>query len=140
MSKKIPYQKNDENKKDINQKSEKKEKENTFLIDVQLLSSLKSIPGKIIPLSNVIKPNEEFNFNTKENGNDKKGINANKSIFTPIEIKPNNLNKGNSGGINDANGASGIINNNINNFNFIQQIIILSFQMGMNLIQILILI
>ena len=56
MSKKIPYQKNDENKKDINQKSEKKEKENTFLIDVQLLSSLKSIPGKIIPLSNVIKP------------------------------------------------------------------------------------
>jgi len=116
MSKKISYQNNDENKKEINQKSEKKEKEKTFLLDVQLLSSLKSIPGKIIPLSNAMKTNEEFNINNKENGYDKKGINANKSIFTPIEIKQSNLNRGNSGGINDINGASGIIKN-INNFN-----------------------
>ena len=116
MSKKISYQNNDENKKDINQKSEKKEKEKTFLLDVQLLSSLKSIPGKIIPLSNVMKTNEEFNINNKENGYDKKSTNANKSIFTPIEIKQSNLNRGNSGGINEINGASGIINN-INNFN-----------------------
>ena len=117
MSKKISYQKIDENKKEVNQKSEKKEKENTFLLDVQLLSSLKSIPGKIIPLSNIMKTNEEFNINNKENGNDKKGIIANKSIFTPIDIKSNNLNRGNSGGTNDINGPSGIINNNINNFN-----------------------
>lgn len=116
MSKKISYTNLDENKKEINQKSEKKEKENTFQIDVQLLSSLKSIPGKIIQLSNIIKTNEESNINNKENGNDKKSININKSIFTPLDIKSNNLNRGNSGGINDANGPSGIINN-INNYN-----------------------
>ena len=116
MSKKISYQNLDENKKDINQKSEKKEKEKTFLLDIQLLSSLKSIPGKIIPLSNVIKTSEESNINNKENGNDKRNINITKSIFTPIDIKTNNFNRGNSGGINDINGANGIINN-INNFN-----------------------
>ena len=116
MSKKISYQNLDENKKDINQKSEKKEKEKTFLLDIQLLSSLKSIPGKIIPLSNVIKTSEESNINNKENGNDKRNINITKSRFTPIDIKTNNFNRGNSGGINDFNGANGIINN-INNFN-----------------------
>ena len=40
-----------ENKNDFPQKTEK---ENRLLLDIQLLSTLKSIPGKIIPLSNKI--------------------------------------------------------------------------------------
>lgn len=63
--------KKDDNKNDIPQKSEN---ENRFLLDIQLLSSLKSIPGKIIPLSNKINDVTKTN---KENNNDKNNINNN---------------------------------------------------------------
>ena len=83
------------------------EKENCFLEDIKLLSSLKSIPGKIIPLYNQI--NEMPKCNNKDNNNDKKNITdsnmkfyqVSKNIFSPID-------KTNINGIN-------LINNNINN-------------------------
>ena len=83
------------------------EKENCFLEDIKLLSSLKSIPGKIIPLYNQI--NEMPKCNSKDNNNDKKNITdsnmkfyqVSKNIFSPID-------KTNINGIN-------LINNNINN-------------------------
>ena len=104
--------KKDESKNDLYQKTEK---DNTFLLDVQLLSSLKSIPGKIIPLSNKI--NEVSKSNNKENCNDKNkndtNLNNNKSIFTPIDKSNNPFNYLNMGAINNTN----INVNNVNNVN-----------------------
>ena len=109
--------KKDDNKNDIPQKSEN---ENRFLLDIQLLSSLKSIPGKIIPLSNKINDVTKTN---KENNNDKNNKNEtnnkiiynnnNKSIFTPIDKLNNNNNY-----INNTYTTNNIFfNNGINNTN-----------------------
>ena len=105
------------------------EKENRFLQDIQLLSSLKPIPGKIIPLYNKI--NEVPKINNKENNIDKSNKNEtnnkiyhkSKSIFNPIE-KPiiNNYNNiiNNNYTTNNYFFNNGINNTNINiNFNSI---------------------
>ena len=86
-------QQKQENKKEIPQFHEK---ENRFLQDIQLLSSIKSIPGKIIPLYNKI--NEVSKNNNKENDikqNNKNETNNkiyhnSKSLFTPEKPIINN--------------------------------------------------
>ena len=99
--------KREENKNEFSQNIET---EKLFLQDVKLLTSLKSIPGKIIPLSNQINDVPKFNNNENSNNNINKTetnikfYQKSKSIFTPFE-------KSNINGIN-------LINNNIiNNVN-----------------------
>ena len=75
------------------------EKNSRFLQDIQLLTSLKSIPGKIIPLKD--KMNEIPKITNKDNSNENNNnmdstnriLHRSKSIFTPMD-KPiiNNIN------------------------------------------------
>ena len=120
--------KKDENKNDFSQKLEN---DNRFLLDIQLLTELKSIPGKIIPLSN-----NDITKNNKENSNDKNNKNEtnnkifssnNKSIFTPIDKSNNNIN--NSFTTNNFFFNNNCINNTNLNFNNNNT------QGGLNLIQ-----
>ena len=85
-----------------------KEPDNLYQLDVQLLSSIKQIPGKIIPLTNKMNPVYDTN---KENNQDINGkdtyniINKNDSI--------NNINSlYNNYKLNNVN------NNNLSNNNF----------------------
>ena len=111
-----PIGKKDENKNDYPQKLEN---DNRFLLDIQLLSELKSIPGKIIPLSN-----NDIMKNNKENSNDKYNKNetnskiyasSNKNLFTPIDKSNNNIN--NNYTTNNFFFNNNIINNTNLNFN-----------------------
>lgn len=112
----------DENKND---NSQNHEKDNRFLQDLQLLSSIKSIPGKIIQLNNKI--NEVAKNNIKESSNDKNNNKIettnkmhykSKSIFMPMD-KPiiNNFNNN----INNVNNTyttnNFFFNNGVNNTN-----------------------
>ena len=83
MSKKLNYQINN-NKEEIKNQNEQ---DSLYQLDVQLLSSLKSLPGKIIPLDNKI--NQESN-NNKENNKDFNG----KDTYNIINKKDsdNNIN------------------------------------------------
>ena len=82
-----------ENKNDFSQTIKN---DNRFLLDIQLFSELKSIPGKIIPLSNndIAKNNKENcnDKNNKKDTNNKIYSSNNKSIFTPIDKSNNNNN------------------------------------------------
>ena len=107
-----------ENKKETCQNQEK---DNRFLQGIQLLSSLKSIPGKIIPLDNKIEiPKKAIKYydnekndvlNSKKKPSINKIFHKSKSLFTPKE-NPNNNTKNTKNNIN--------INNTfiINNFFF----------------------
>ena len=91
------------------------EKENCFLEDIKLLSSLKSIPGKIIPLKNVI--NGVSKNDNKENNNNNKNyleiINKEKNIYSPSDNQ--NINKFNYNNIYNTNNY--FFNNIVNNTN-----------------------
>ena len=106
----------DENKNEFPQKTEK---ENRFLLDIQLLSTLKSIPGKIIPLSNKI--NEVSKNNNKEINIDNKN-----ETFNKIYNKTNNIfNKMDKSNVNN-------INLNNNSINYLYTTNNLYFNNGMN--------
>jgi hypothetical protein len=83
-----------ENKKETCQNQEK---DNRFLQGIQLLSSLKSIPGKIIPLNNKIEiPKKTINekndaLNSKKILSKNKIFHRSKSLFTPKENPNNNI-------------------------------------------------
>ena len=113
-----PIGKKDENKNDYPQKLEN---DNRFLLDIQLLSELKSIPGKIIPLSNndLMKSNKE-NSNDKYNKNETNSkiyASSNKNLFTPIDKPNNNNNNNNNYTTNNFFFNNNIINNTNLNFN-----------------------
>ena len=125
-----PIGKKDENKNDYPQKLEN---DNRFLLDIQLLSELKSIPGKIIPLSNndLMKSNKE-NSNDKYNKNETNSkiyASSNKNLFTPIDKPNNNNNNNNNYTTNNFFFNNNIINNTNLNFNNNNT------QGGLNLIQ-----
>ena len=67
------------------------EKNSRFLQDIQLLTSLKSIPGKIIPLQDKMNeiPKITNKDNSNENNNNMDSTNRiyhrSKSIFTPMD-------------------------------------------------------
>ena len=65
----------------------KPEKDSLYLLDVQLLSSLKSIPGKIIPLDNKFG---QISNNNKENNQDMNRKDTYNNIIKKDSI--NNLN------------------------------------------------
>lgn len=83
------------------------ERDSLYQLDVQLLSSLKPIPGKIIPLNN--KMNQAYD-NNKENNQD---VNR-KDTYNNI-IKNDTINNINYMYSND---KMNIVNNNLNNNNF----------------------
>ena len=107
-----------------NETSQNNEKEKCFLEDIQLLSSLKSIPGKTIPLYNKI--NEASKNNNKDNNKDQSYINEtnnkinnkSKSIFSPIEKSIfNNFNNTINNMNNNYTTNNFYINNGVNNAN-----------------------
>ena len=128
MSNKIDLsllQQNHENKTEIPQCHEK---ENLFLQDIQLLSSLKSIPGKIIPLNNKINEvsqniykendtymNKKYEENNKNLNNSKNLITPEKPIINIINNTINNIN--NIYTTNNCYFKNGLNNTNLN-FNF----------------------
>ena len=115
----------------------KPEKDSLYLLDVQLLSSLKSIPGKIIPLDNkfgqISNNNKENNqdMNRKDTYNNiikKDSINNLNSLYNNDKIDMNNsLYKTNNylfnGGINNTNLNYNLYNNyQKNSSNLIQNV------------------
>ena len=117
MSNKINLPPKNENKNDFPQKIEK---ENRFLLDIQLLSTLKSIPGKIIPLSN--KLNDVSKNNNKEINIEKNNkIETFNKIYHRSNSIFNQIDKSNINYINNNNSINNIyttnnyfFNNNIN--------------------------
>ena len=90
---------NIEKKNNVDKVDQKNEKESRFLLDVKILSSLKSIPGKTIPLNIDLQKNaENINQNKNQSNNiieDKQNSLINrpvsKSAFT-LNIDKNNKN------------------------------------------------
>lgn len=101
-----------------NNSLQKTEKENRLLLDIQLLSTLKSIPGKIIPLSNKIndisKNNNQDNFCNKRNKIET--INNINNIVNQIDKSNLNYMNNNNNSINNFYTSNNYcINNSINN-------------------------
>ena len=109
-------QKKDNNLKEF---SQNQEKENRLLQDIQLLSSLKSIPGKIITLNNKI--NTVSKNTKKENSNDNNNkLETNNIIYHKSKLSFSPVNKQiiNNYTINNINNSYTINNYFYTNLNF----------------------